>query len=127
MTIECLGFINDKLNEIGINYEFERWSDDHIPSCYFVGEYTENESLNEDGLHESVFLLTGTTKGSWLELEKAKQKIEELFPSIFKETYSLSNGSRLAVFYDNAFPVPTDDMELKRIQINLNIKEWMVK
>lgn len=36
------------------------------------------------------------------------------------------NCSCVAVFYDSAFPVPTGDGELKRIQINLSIKEWKV-
>ena len=39
----------------------------------------------------------------------------------------ISNGSGIAVFYGNAFPVPTGDGFLKRLQINLTVKEWKVK
>ena len=127
MTCEALSFIDAVLNNNGIPYEFGEWTSKEVPSPYFVGEYTDNESMNEDGLHESVFLLTGTTMGSWLGLHEAKEKIEELFPSICREVYKLPNGSRLAVFFSTSFPVPTDTLNLKRIQINLTIKEWMVK
>lgn len=127
MTIEALAFINDTLNDAGIEYEFGQWSSNSIPSLYFVGEFTDIESLNEDGLQETSFLITGTTHGSWLELIEAKEKIEELFPSGSGKIVMLDNGSSLAIYFGTAIVVPTDTMELKRIQINLTIKEWKVK
>lgn len=126
MTNEALGKISDLLLSAGINYEFEEWTGEEIPSCYWVGEYTENESINEDGLHESSFILTGFTNETWLRLHEDKLKIEVLFPSIIGECFKLSNGSRLAVSYETAFPVPDNTMDIKKLQINLKIKEWMV-
>ena len=122
MTIESLKFINKKLEENNINYEFMQWSKD-IVYPYFVGEYQEAESLNEDGLQESTFILTGFSKGSWLNLEQAKEKIEKIFNSV---TVILPSGNAMAVFYSGSLVVPTGDAELKRIQINLAIKEWKV-
>lgn len=121
MTIESLKYINEKLDGININYEFLQWTKDIIYP-YFVGEYTETESLEEDGLQESTFILNGFTRGSWLELEQAKEKIEK----IFNQTVILPNGNGLAVFYSGSLVIPTGDAELKRIQINLAIKEWKV-
>lgn len=126
MTTDTLGLLANKLIEAGINYEFMEWTDSDIPETYFVGEYTENESLNEDGYHESVFMLTGTTTGSWLELETIKKKVESLFPCIPRESFLLPDGSRVVVLYSTATPVPTETADIKRIQINLTIKEWMV-
>ena len=122
MTIESLKFINDKLVENNINYEFMQWTKD-IVYPYFVGEYQEVESLNEDGLQESTFILTGFSKGSYIELEQEKEKIEKVFNSL---TVILPNGNGMAVFYSGSLVIPTGDAELKRIQINLAIKEWMV-
>ncbi len=122
MTIESLKFINKKLEENNINYEFMQWNKD-IVYPYFVGEYQEAESLNEDGLQESTFILTGFSKGSWLNLEQAKEKIEKIFNSV---TVILPSGNAMAVFYSGSLVVPTGDAELKRIQINLAIKEWKV-
>ena len=121
MSIEALKYINQTLDENSINYEFMQWNKD-IVYPYFTGEYQEVESLNEDGLQAATFILNGFSKGSWLELEQAKEKIEK----IFNKTVILPNGNGLAVFYLNSLVIPTGDANLKRIQINLEIKEWMV-
>ena len=122
MTIESLKFINNKLEENNINYEFMQWTKD-IVYPYFVGEYQESEPLFEDGMKETTFILTGFSKGSWLEFEQTKEKIEKIFSNA---TVILPNGNGLAVFYSGSLVIPTGDAELKRIQINLAIKEWMV-
>lgn len=126
MTNECLGLISKMLNDIGIKYEFVEWTSD-VPSTYWVGEYVDNESMNEDGLHESTFMLTGTTFDSWLDIQNEKNQIEDLFPSIPRQAFELPNDSRVTITFGSSMIVPTDVMDLKRIQINLNIKEWMVK
>lgn len=122
MSIEALSYITDKLNEININYEFMQWSK-KVTYPYFVGEYQEAESLNEDGLQESTFILTGFSKESWLGLEQEKEKIEKKFNF---NAAILPSGNGIAVFYLNSLVVPTGDAELKRIQINLMVKEWKV-
>lgn len=122
MTIESLKFIKEQLELI--NYEFGQWTSNPVPYPYWVGEYNEIESVNEDGLQETTFILTGTTRGSWLELEQDKEKIEQLFKD---KIAILPNNNGIAIFYMNSLIVPVDDMELKRMQINLQIKEWKVK
>lgn len=122
MSIEALKFINNKLIENGINYEFMQWTND-VVYPYFVGEYQEAESLNEDGLQETTFILNGFSKGSWFDLEQAKETIEKTFSNA---TAILPNGNGIAVFYSNSLVIPTGDAELKRIQINLAINEWKV-
>jgi hypothetical protein len=69
--------------------------------------------------------LTGTTRGSWLELETVKETIRRIFPDTGR-TAILENNFGIAVFYSNSKPVPTGDAELKRIQIELKVKEWRV-
>lgn len=122
MTIESLKFISDALTGAGINYEFWEWSSD-VVYPYFVGEYSENEPVNEDGMQESEFILNGFTRGAWLDLETAKAKIEKLFSN---NTSILPNGNGLAIFYIGSFVLPTGDEELKKIEIHLRIKEWKV-
>ena len=122
MSIEALKFINNKLIENGINYEFMQWTND-VVYPYFVGEYQEAESLNEDGFQETTFILNGFSKGSWFSLEQAKETIEKIFSNT---TAILPNGNGIAVFYSNSLVIPTGDAELKRIQINLAINEWKV-
>ena len=122
MSIESLQYISNKLAEAGINYEFMQWTNKVIYP-YFVGEYQEAESLTEDGLQEATFILNGFSKGSWLELEQAKEKIEKVFNF---NTVILPSGNGMTVFYSGSLVIPTGDAELKRIQINLAINEWKV-
>lgn len=121
MTIEGLKYINGILSSL-TNYEFGQWSTMPVPYPYFVGEYNEVGSDTEDGQFETTFILTGTTRDSRLELESVKEKIEKAF----NKTAILPNGNGIAVFYMNSITVPTDNAELKRIQINLQVKEWKV-
>lgn len=128
MTAAVLKFINDAMGSAGIPYEFmEYTSSIDAISVYWVGEYSESPLAAEDGCQETQFILTGTGKGSWLMLEQQKAEIEKLFPTVGGRTAILDNGSGIAVFYENAFPVPTGDGFLKRLQINLTVKEWKVE
>lgn len=132
MQEETLKFISDELESAGIPYEFMEFKTSiEKLDCYFVGEYQEIVPVNENGEEESQFILTGTSrnkkdKGGTLILEDIKQKIKKIFPSISGNMATLENGSCVAVFYENAFPVRTGDAFLKRIQINLKVKEWSV-
>lgn len=118
--MEFLGHINNILKLNKINYEFQEWTDSTIIFPYWTGDYTENEYSSEHGYSGYTFMLTGTTNKSWLDLEKEKEKIKELFSDF---TYSQDDYS-LAIYYENSFNIPCDDMAIKRIQINLEIKEW---
>ena len=123
MSKAVLNYMKNELEALGINYQFGEWTTDPVPDPYFIGEYTEPDSTTkeEDGYQEITFMLTGTSR-TWIALEEAKETIER---NIFK-TAILSNGNGIAVFYSGSLTIPTDDAELKRIQINLTIKEWSV-
>jgi hypothetical protein len=118
MTV--LGIIANEINSMGIPYEFMEWTD-AVTYPYWVGEYSEVSTFNEDGYKETNIMLTGTTKGTWMELEQARQKIEQRF--LHGANYSTNDGAAV-IFYANSFPVPTAEADLKRIQVNLNVKEW---
>lgn len=117
-----LGVISDELNSIGVPYEFMRWTS-AVEYPYFVGEYSEISPITEDGYKESTMILTGTTRGSWFDLEQIRSKIERHFPPIYGLRKATDEGT-VAIFYANSFPVDSGESDLKRIQINLQIKEW---
>lgn len=128
MTTAVMKFISEAMESEGIPYEFMEFTSPIADlQSYWVGEYSEILPNTEDGMQETQLVLTGTGRGSWLNLEKEKVKIEKIFPTIGGRTAILDNGSGVAVFYGNAFPVPTGDGFLKRLQINLTVKEWKVK
>lgn len=124
MTVEALKYVNDCLESLSIPYEFMQWTKP-LSFPYFVGEYTEIEPMNEDGLEQGTLILTGTTNKNYLTLESIKEKLKQFFPSDGR-TAILDNGSGIAVSYSTAFLVPTGEQELVRIQINLNIQEWRI-
>ena len=126
MSKEALKIISDAMDSLGLNYAFMEWTDKPAYP-YFIGEYQEIESMNEDGMQEAQFILTGFSRETWVALEDAKEKIASLFNKVGGKTVIADSGSAVAVFYANSLVVPTGDAELKKIQINLTIKEWSVK
>ena len=124
MSEAALAFINNLMESLGLDYAFREWKEKHGES-YWVGDYIEEPSLTreENGFQATTFILRGFTRQPWLTLEQAKAKIEKAA----MKTAILPNGSGIAIFYDSASPVPTGDMELKSIKINLKVQEWRVK
>lgn len=120
--MEKLKFINEQMAALSIPYEFGEWTSD-VPDFYFVGEITEEPIMTEDGAQESTLILTGFCRGKYLAMEKKKDEIKRHFSPIFGLRGKTDSGS-IAVFFDGAFYVPTGEADLKRIQINLKIKEW---
>lgn len=128
MTIEGMNIISEGMDALGLLYAFGEYrvkDDEEIPATYFVGEYQEIEPLNEDGMQETSFMITGFSRESWYALERAKESINKYF-GVSGKTVIADNGTAVAIFYASSLVVPTGDAELKRLQINLTIKEWSV-
>lgn len=120
--MDKLKFIKEQMDILGIPYEFGEWTST-IQYPYFVGEITEEEPTTEDGYEQSTFMLTGFHRGSYISLEEIKAKLYKHFHSIHGLRAETESGA-ISVFYGGAFYVPTNEADLKRIQINLIIKEW---
>lgn len=131
MSKAGLKIISEAMDNLGINYEFGEWTDE-IVYPYFVGEYQEIEPMNEDGMQETSFMLTGFARDSdgsqdaYEALEDAKETIANYFNKVGGKTVSADNGSAVAIFYANSLVIPSGEEELKKIQINLIMKEWSV-
>lgn len=126
MSINVLTVVNNAMTNAGLNYEFDVWkSKPAYP--YWVGEYQEIEPLYENGLVEGTFLLSGFTRGKRLQLEIEKDRIQkEIFPLAGGRIVTMEDGSVVTIFYAGASVIPTDDDELKRIEVSLTVKEWKV-
>ena len=122
MIEKALGIVHDELKKIDVPYEFMRWTS-LVKDRYWIGEFTETPTDTEDGYEETTLILTGTTKDNWAVLMQDRAKIKDHFPKIGGFRIPTENGV-VVIFYDNAFPVPTGEANLKRIQINLQIKAW---
>lgn len=122
--MEKLKFINEQMTAIAVPYEFGQWSSP-VQYPYFVGEITEEPTMTESGLEESTLLLTGFHRGNLIDLETIKEKIKKHFHPIWGLRGWTDNGA-IVVFFDGCFYIPTGEADLKKIQINLKIKEWKV-
>ena len=129
--MDKLNFINTQMDLLSVPYQFGEWTpeteDEETPSQvkypYFVGEINEEPTMTEDGAEESTLILTGWNRGNFLVLEEIKKKIKKHFHPDYGLRDDTDSGS-IAVFYEGAFPVPSGEAALKKIQINLKIKEW---
>ena len=121
--MDKLKFINEQMDILAIPYEFGEWSSE-VVYPYFVGEMPSPEEITtEDGREVSTLILTGFHRGRFIDLEILRGKIKTHFSPISGLRAKTDNGS-IAVFYDGAFFVPTNEADLKKIQINLKILEW---
>lgn len=126
MSMNILKVVADAMTKAGLNYEFGQWTSDIIYP-YWVGEYAESEPMNEDGMQEVSFILTGFTRGSYYQLEDEREKIRRAFPICGGRIVTVDDGSVVAIFYGSAFNnLPTGDAELKKMQVSLIVKEWSV-
>lgn len=120
--MDRLKFVNTQLGLLAVPYEYGEWKS-AVRYPYFVGELTEEPITTEDGAEESTLILTGWHRGKFIELEEIKAKIKKHFHPIYGVRGDTDSGT-IAVFYDSAFSVPSGEADLKKIQINLKIKEW---
>ena len=75
---------------------------------------------------ETEVILTGFHRGKYIALEEHKKRIKQHFDPNYGLRASTDSGT-ITVFYNGSFPIQTGEADLKRIQINLLIKEWKQK
>lgn len=117
--------IANAMKTLGLNYAYLEWLDEPV-DLYLTGEYQEGEAVDESGQIPSSFILTGFSRVGIEALEEAKETIKQYFDKVSGLVIA-DSSSAVAIFYAGSFPVRTMDAELKKIQINLNVKEWSVK
>lgn len=121
--MDKLKFINEQMTDVlELPYEFGEWASE-IKYPYIVGEITEEEPMTEDGAEQSTMILNCFHRGKYTDLEKIKKDIKQHFHPVCGLRGRTDSGA-IAVFYGGGFYVPTNEADLKRLQINLTIKEW---
>lgn len=121
--MNLFGIIATEMRDLGLNYEFMEWNQKVVQYPYWVGEPSGSPITTEDGYEETTVILTGTANTNYAELERARKKIQKRFHPISGLHASTDDGA-VAIYYNNGFMVPTGEANLKRMQINLQCKEW---
>ena len=117
--MKCLGILGNELRKMGLNAEFENWTG-KIPDYYWVYTYLETENNHESNCKSGLIILDGFTRKDISQLEAEKEKIIEKFIDFRKivDNRAIYLGSADGQLIDTQHP------ELKKIQINIDFKEW---
>ena len=119
--IKVLKTLNSEMKTLNINYCYDDWNKE-VQLPYYVGELSEIPTFNEDGKSEYTFKLTGFDAKSYLNLFKTSDDIRDYYK--YGKKIILEDNSAIVIAYENTLPVDTEVEDLKRIEINLNVKLW---
>lgn len=117
------------MKSAGIDYHLGKNKKSPPAYPYFVGEFIPVDTNSEDGRKEWTLLLDGFTRqtakssGDLLELLQEAEKIEDHFPCVGGLKTVVKNQAIVGYFV-GVQPVDTDDDQLTRVQITLQIKSW---
>lgn len=117
---KVLNILKNDVKSMNLPYEFDNWQSE-LKLPYFVGEISEIPTSDEDGKREFDFILTGEdsrTYSNLLEYSDTLRKRYEHGHSI------VFDGGAVKIIYDNTIPVPVEDEDVKRIQINITVYLW---
>jgi hypothetical protein len=114
------------MESLGLNYAYGRMSDENLSYPYWVGEFSEEEPVAEDGGSSPVMILTGfsrkTDDNSYVfELETEKEKIRSHFWG--GKTFRADNGSGVFI-YSNCINIPLDELDIRKCEIRLSCRFW---
>lgn len=126
--LEVLNVLNAHLEQLGLNYEFGQYSKTPPDYPYWVGDYTESDGMTEDGKEIPVIILSGFTRGKFIDLETEKEAIKEHFKMGVSEVVQTDSGKKVSVniwFLDSMnIPNTENEMDMKRCEIHLQTKIW---
>ncbi|MCI8654972.1 MAG: hypothetical protein HFJ48_03745 [Clostridia bacterium] len=117
--MRCLGILGEELRKLGINAEFENWTGKILDS-YWIYTYIETDNNYETNCKEGYITIDGFTRKGISLLEDEKEKIIEKFID-FRKTV---DNTTVYLGSANGQLIDTQGQELKRIQINIDFKEW---
>ncbi len=120
--MKCLGILGEELRNMDIKAEFENWTG-KIPDSYWVYTYVESENIYETGCKSGILILDGFARKDISLLEAEKEKIIKKFID-FRKT--VGNTTVYLGSADGQIISNSQDQEIKRIQINIDFKEWEV-
>lgn len=117
--MECIGILAREIRKLGINIDFLEW-EGKPPTTYWIFTYIEADNNYETSCKAGVIICEGFTRGNITNLEEEKEKII----NHFQEYREIADNT--AVFLGSAYGqiVDTQDVEIKKIQVNIDFKEW---
>lgn len=118
---ELLRVISDELEKLEINYDYIEYKTAPYPYPYVVGEYYENNYIDEEHKSEGEILLT-----IW-DRNKSNKNIVDLNVKIknhFRNFISIRNNTTIHISYSNSLPVIQEAENLRKQEVRLDVEYW---
>lgn len=116
---EILRVISEEMERLNIPYEFAEWTKP-VQYPYFVGEIIEIPTEAEDGIDRFSFILSGFTRGRFLDLILTSSELKKEYPATGKMILTEA-GEGVAIYYDYLSVIDTAEPDLKRTDIYFSI------
>lgn len=120
MINTVLQVFKTELEKLGINYSYMMNESEKVTYPYVTGEFSENDWTHENLMASGNMLLEAWTRNTWAELTELTEKIK----AHFSEFQTIQNGVAVAINYTTAMPRRTNDIELKKMEIQLDCVYW---
>lgn len=117
--VDILKFINKKITDIDIPYEYGEWTGE-ISYPYFVGTFSEDEYRFEDGHTSGTLTIDGWSRDSKLGLLQCADKVKEAFTDLVE----VDGNNAFAIRYAATQEIPSGEADLFRVTITLFTDEW---
>lgn len=115
---ELLCTISDIMTELEINYDYLELKN-KLSYPYVIGEYFENNYVDETHLSEGEFLLTLFDRNvSSMNIIDLNQKIKNKFKDLIK----IKNGTAIYLSYGNSLPEQQEAENLKKQEIRIDVQ-----
>lgn len=117
---EVLKIINEQMKALGVEYYYLYNNAPKVNYPYVTGEFTQNNYSYEDGSNNGDMLLECWSRGSQLSLVYLLQRIKEHF----EDLRIVKDDIVAHISFNSAYPVRTNDVELLKTEIHLDITYW---
>ena len=123
MMNKVLGIITSEMTSLGIDYYYMTNDSAKVTYPYFTGEYFESGYSSENAMTSGQLLIEGWMRGSYYNLIAEAEKIKAHCDAL----QIVTDGVAIATEFSSMSSLRTDDPELKKIEINIDIVYWKGK
>lgn len=117
---EILKIINEQMKALSIEYYYLYNNAPKVVYPYVTGEFTQAGYSYEDNSNNGDMLLECWNRGSQQNLINLHQTIKEHF----RDLRVVKNNIVAHIAYNSAYPVRTNDADLFKMEIHLDITYW---
>lgn len=114
-----LAFIDDKMTEAGIPYEFGEWSG-AVAYPYCVGTFRADEHRYEDSCTAGTLTVDIWSRESKLSAVQTADRIA----AVFEDLQEVRDDLLFYISFTSSDTIPTGEMDLFRIEVRLSVKIW---